>query len=200
MTETQDSTSFVSRCADQAEALLAELGAATDAYAAASGLRCREGCGQCCLRPGIETQVVELLPLARALLASGEADAAYERAGADPDGRCVFYRPSGPDETRGRCGQYALRPSLCRLFGFAAVSGKDGRPPALAACHWHKRLTPDTVATAQQAIDGGAEVPLFSAWTMKFRLLAPTPALAERLPINRALMRAIEKMDLATRG
>lgn len=191
---------FIDSCADQAEALLGEIEAATTAFAAESGIRCREGCGQCCLKPGIEVQVIELLPLARALVAAGEADAVYERAAANADGSCVFYRPSGPDDTLGRCSRYSLRPSLCRLFGFAAVSGKDGAPPALAACHWHKRLAPERVAAAQRAIDAGASVPRFSEWSLRLRLLAPTPALAERLPINRALMRAIEKTDLAARS
>jgi Fe-S-cluster containining protein len=189
---------FLEQASAAALAVLGEISATTDAFAATSGIKCRAGCGQCCLKPGIEAMPVELLPLAHDLHARGEADAVYAAAAAAPEGRCVFYRPhSAEDETLGRCGTYALRPSLCRLFGFAAVSGKDGRPPALAACHWHKRLQPEAVAAAQAAIDRGGEVPLFSAFTLRLAQIAPGTALAERLPINRALMTALEKVALS---
>lgn len=187
---------FLEDAARRAHEVLMEVEAATQAFAAKSGIKCREGCGECCLKPGIEAQVVELLPLARDLTAKGEADAWYEKAVADPDGRCVFYKPSGPDQTMGRCGQYALRPSLCRLFGFAAVSGKDGKPQ-LASCKWHKTLQPGVVSSAQETIDAGGDVPLFSAASLKMRMIAPNTVLSDRLPINRALARALEKTSLS---
>ncbi len=187
---------FLEDAALRAHEVLMEVEASTQAFAAKSGIKCREGCGECCLKPGIEAQVVELLPLARDLTAKGEADAWYEKAVADPDGRCVFYKPSGTDQTMGRCGQYELRPSLCRLFGFAAVSGKDGKPQ-LASCKWHKSMQPDVVAATQANIDRGSEVPLFSEASLKMRMIAPNTVLSDRLPINRALARALEKISLA---
>jgi Fe-S-cluster containining protein len=188
-------TSFIEEAEQRAHAVLMEVEAATQAFATKSGIKCREGCGECCLKPGIEAQVVELLPLARDLTNKGEAELWYERAVKDPDGRCVFYKPSVPDQTLGRCGQYELRPSLCRLFGFAAVSGKNGKPQ-LASCKWHKSLAPDVVARAQAEIDGGGEVPLYSDASMQMRLISPDSGLSERLPINRALARALEKINL----
>lgn len=190
------SGSFLDEAEMRAFAVLSEVEAETQAYAARSGIKCREGCGECCLKPGVEAQVVELLPLARELTRKGEADVWYDKATADPDGRCVFYKPSGPDLTLGRCGQYELRPSLCRLFGFAAVSGKDGKP-ALASCKWHKSLQPGVVERAQQDIGRGDTVPLFLDASMKLRLIAPDSALSERLPINAALARALEKISLS---
>ena len=142
---------FLEAAEGRAFEVLMEVEAATQAFAVKSGIKCREGCGECCLKPGIEAQVVELLPLARDLMNRGEAELWHERAVQDPDGRCVFYRPSGPDQTMGRCGQYALRPSLCRLFGFAAVNGKDGKPQ-LASCKWHKSLQPGVVQQANAEI------------------------------------------------
>ena len=188
--------SYLDEAADRAWAILQEIEAATTAFAAASGIRCRAGCGECCLKPGVETEVVEMLPLARALTERGEADLWHERASAAPDGVCVFYGASEGDRTLGRCGQYDLRPSICRLFGFAAVSGKNGTPQ-LASCKWHKQLTPEIVEAAQKSIEQGAPVPLFSEFSLKMRLIAPDSALAERLPINRALCRALEKISLS---
>ncbi len=60
------SGSFLDEAEMRAFAVLSEVEAETQAYAARSGIKCREGCGECCLKPGVEAQVVELLPLARA--------------------------------------------------------------------------------------------------------------------------------------
>lgn len=188
-------TSFIESCADKAADLLQDVQSATDAFQKNSGIRCRSGCGQCCLKPGVEAQVVELLPLARQLLSEGSAAYWHSQAKKTPAGRCVFYAPNPKDETLGRCGRYSLRPSLCRLFGFAAVSGKDGKPPRLAACHWHKELQGNTVTAAQSQIDQGAEVPLFSDYSLRFSLIAPGSGLGDRLPINRALAEAIERLS-----
>lgn len=184
--------SFTARLAAEVTEILGEIEQATQAYAKASGIRCREGCGQCCLKPGVEVRPLELLPLARALHAEGRADAIYEAALAAPDGICVFYQGREDDPTFGRCGTYELRPSLCRLFGFAAVSRKRGAPE-LAACHWHKRLQPQVVSAAQAAIDAGGEVPLFNNFAMRLSQLAPGTGLEHVLPINEALLCALEK-------
>lgn len=191
------SESFLEEAEKRALAVLREVEAATQAYAVQSGIKCRTGCGECCLKPGIEAEVVELLPLALDLTRKGEGDFWYDKASADPDGRCVFYKPAGPDQTMGRCGQYELRPSLCRLFGFAAVSGRDGIPQ-LASCKWHKSLQPDVVAKAQQEINAGGLVPLFSEASLKMRMISPDSGLSDRLPINRALVRALEKVSLSS--
>jgi Fe-S-cluster containining protein len=178
--------------------VLRDIDAATDAYAAASGIKCRAGCGQCCLGQNVEARVVELLPMARRLI---EADIAYEvheRATSAPGNACVLYRPDPRDATLGRCGQYAERPSICRLFGFAAIRGKAGGRE-LASCHWHKKLQPEVVAAAQRAIDAGGDVPLFPDFGMRLRALTTMPPLAEMLPINEALARAIEKVALSRR-
>lgn len=187
--------SYLARLAGEVQDMLAEIQHATDAFEAKSGIKCRQGCGQCCLKPGIEARPLELLPLARSLHAQGEADEWYERAAAKPSGACIFYKPEPQDETLGRCGVYALRPSLCRLFGFAAVSRKDGGS-ALAACHWHKRLQPDVVVRAQAAIDQGDKVPLFSEYALRLSMLAPGTGLDTIMPINEALQRALEKTAL----
>lgn len=188
-----DST-FTATLTDQVAAVLDEVERATQAFAAASGIRCRDGCGQCCLKPGVDVRPIEFLPLARELLAQGRAEAAYADARADPDGVCVFYQGQATDATMGRCGVYDLRPSLCRLFGFAAVSGKRG--PELAACHWHKRLQPEVVKGAQRSIDDGGTVPHFSDVAMRLSMLAPGSGMEHVMPINRAFALALEKAAL----
>ncbi|MCX6111153.1 MAG: YkgJ family cysteine cluster protein [Proteobacteria bacterium] len=189
-------TSFLADATVQVATLLNEIEEVTTNYAAASGIRCRVGCGQCCLKPGIDAMPLEMLPLAQALIESETSDQWYDAAAADPDGICVFYARDPGDPTLGRCTQYSHRPSLCRMFGFAAVSTRAARPPSLAACHWHKKLQPEVVAAAQVAIDAGGAVPLFSEYSMRLSMIAPTPSLTQRVPINRALIQAIERLSM----
>jgi Fe-S-cluster containining protein len=190
-----DDKGLASRHAGAALGVLEEASAATEEFAVRTGIRCREGCGQCCLKPGIEARVVEMLPMAMELLRLNEADQYYDKAAADPDGRCVFYAPEAGDETLGRCRHYRFRPSVCRLFGFAATGAKDGRAPQLVACSWHKKLQPQAVAAAQHQIDRGAVVPQFAEFGLRLQMLGPAGT-QELLAINRALMQAIEKLSL----
>ena len=55
---------------------------------------------------------------------------------------------------------------------------------------------PDAVTAAQRDINAGASVPLFADYRMRMFALAPTLSYSETLPINRALMQAIEKLEL----
>ena len=182
--------------ADLVAAELQRIGAEAEAFSDQSGIRCRRGCGECCLKPAIEATVLEMLPLAETLLDTFTADAVYDAAAAAPDGRCVLYRPDPLEPSLGRCSRYSLRPSVCRLFGFAAVSDRSGGAPQLASCHWHKALQPDAVRAAQAAIDHGAAVPRYSEATLRLGLLAPGQAGFQHIAINRAIMAAIEKLAL----
>lgn len=172
----------------------ADIDAATAAFAAASGLKCRAGCGHCCRHPAIEATVAELLPAAMDVLATGEtfANAVYDRAAADPDGVCVFFtpHPGSADQTLGSCDRYATRPSVCRLFGFAAVRGKDATP-VLASCQFHKADHPEILQRANAALaKDPATAPHFADYGTR---LAALGAATERLPLNTALMHAIER-------
>ena len=167
-TRKNEMSSFANDCAEKALNLLLEAQSETDVFAKQTGIKCREGCGQCCLKPALEVQVVEMLPLARELIKNGEASSSYDLAAASPDGVCVFYAPESQDHTKGRCRHYAL----------------------------HKQLMPEAVKAAQRDINAGGNVPLFADYRMRMFAIAPTPSYSETLPINRALMQAIEKLEL----
>ena len=74
-----------------------------------------------CTAPTIEATVGECVPLARAAVAKGEAEALLMRIRAAREHnelKCVFYETAGDDSKLGKCSQYEHRPSICRLFGF----------------------------------------------------------------------------------
>ena len=169
--------------------LFSRLEAETSAFAGASGLRCPDGCGACCESPNVYTTVVELEPLAQELVARGEAEAALERAAAAGPGQCVFYASHAPGQ--GWCTVYALRPMICRLFGFAAVRNKQGEPE-LAGCRVHKAAQPEAMAHARVLVAGGHPVPMMTEWQQQAAELG-TSATSELMPINHAIAQALER-------
>jgi Fe-S-cluster containining protein len=169
--------------------LFSRLEAETSAFAGASGLRCPDGCGACCESPNVYTSVVELEPLAEELVARGEAEDALDRAAAAGPGQCVFYASHGPG--LGRCTVYALRPMICRLFGFAAVRNKQGQPE-LAGCRVHKGAQPEAMAHARALVAGGHPVPMMTDWQQQAAELG-TSATGALVPINQAIQQALER-------
>jgi Fe-S-cluster containining protein len=162
--------------------------------AAASGLACPPGCGRCCLSPGVESSVADCLPAARALFDRGDAHALHARLAGGADARCVLYAPAAPDdETRGRCGLYEHRPSICRAFGFAARRARAGGLE-LATCKELRRESPAAVARAAEAVAAGLDAPRIDVDPTDVALLAGADA--RPLPINQALRLAIERVGM----
>lgn len=176
-------------------AAYAGLDAEIAAFQAETGLECPSGCGQCCENPTVDATPLELLPLVLELFRRGETTLWLERARAlGSPGVCAFYQPDPVVPGNGRCRAYAWRPSLCRLFGFAAVRTKTGRPE-LAACARHKTACPSAVDRARAAIAAGVPVPTFADFATQVAALDPSWG-GDRLPINEALQVAIERVGL----
>ena len=55
-------------------------------------LFCRSGCGECCLHPGIEASVLEMLPLALHLYDQGIAESTLEALQQHNQAGCFFIR------------------------------------------------------------------------------------------------------------
>lgn len=179
----------------QTMAILAEIDRATTAFQSATGLQCRPGCGACCQNPEVETTPLEMLPIAWELYQQGKLHEWIQKIETTNGiGVCIFYRSDPEIPGNGRCSIYPWRPSLCRLFGFAAVVNKHGNPE-LAACKKNKEVIPEVVAKSQAAIANGLPVPQFADFAMRFRNLDPILG-QERLPINQALKVALERIGL----
>lgn len=159
-----------------------------------SGLHCLAGCGACCRNPNVETTVLELLPMAFHLWQNGLAPAIMELLGTTRPFSCILYQPEEGNPDKGKCGAYPFRPLICRLFGYAISKDKTGEA-RLSTCKRIKEAFPDTVRYAESLIENGEELPVFSeCW---LRLVGEYPELAvNRLPINRALMQALDKVGL----
>jgi Fe-S-cluster containining protein len=168
----------------------------TARLATATGLACPSGCGRCCHGVEVLAAEVEMLPMAGEILARGEAEGWLARLAGDPPRTlCPVYEPEAGAPQRGRCGLYAWRPLVCRLFGFSARTDKHGRPE-LVHCRVHEEETPAVVARARAAVAAGEPAPRLHEESTGLRALDPS-ASGELLPVGLALRRALEKLALA---
>ena len=165
----------------------------------ASGLACSRGCGECCLSPEVEAGVLEMLPLALHLRRAGRVEQILAWLGVgEPPRLCVFYSPDPLGSFGSRCSVYPLRPLLCRLFGFSAMTDPQGRPQ-LVLCRRLREADPEGARqAAAEAASGRSPVPLMSEWSLAMYRL--DPGLGTRtLPINEALRQALERAALQRR-
>ena len=135
----------------------------------------------------------EMLPLALELWGGSEIDSWLARLeNAQEQGNCVFFRPDPVSETKGRCMIYALRPLICRLFGFFTVRNKYGNY-VYGSCRVIKEKDPAMYEKAV-GILAGMEHP--SVYTDYFiRIIGVDSGFGGRmLPINHAALNAFRKI------
>jgi len=135
--------------------------------------------------------VTEMLPVAHELFQRGEAYGVLEHLRSDGDnGMCVFFVPDSVASFKGRCRYYSWRPTVCRLFGFAARKNKRGRQDA-AFCERQKEWAPAVVAAAGDVLSGGLKAPDYTNFSIRFSALDN-----KLMPINRATRMAVERYGL----
>jgi Fe-S-cluster containining protein len=170
----------------------------TEEFSKETGLKCKKGCGACCTNPDIETTVAEVLPLAAYLWAQGLAESKLELFrdainGVSTKGVCVFYEPDLLVPTQGRCGIYAYRPGLCRLFGFSGRKDKYGKS-VLVTCKVIKESHAQECQLTQAELQkGNLTAPLLATHAFSVAGIDPVHG-NQLLPINQAIAQAIEKV------
>jgi Fe-S-cluster containining protein len=165
----------------------------TSNFARQTGLHCKAGCGACCTNPDIETTVAEVLPLAVYLWSQNLSPSKLEAIRLNASkGVCVFYQPDGLHSGSGRCGIYAYRPGLCRLFGFAARKDKHEQR-MLVTCKVIKDSQPQACKSTQEELDKGLEAPSLAAHAFAVSNIDRVHGM-KLLPINQAITQAVEKV------
>lgn len=181
---------------NRVEQLLTEISETTTKFEKSVTYKCREGCGACCLKPTIEAQVVEMLPMAKHIVDSGRFEEVYGKLSDLDDGLCQMFQADSSGVEKGRCSAYEFRPSVCRLFGFSAVKKKVG-PPELVNCNWQKKLFPAELSDAQRKVNAGMDVPIISDYSFRLQNIATSSIMVTLMPINKALKIALEKQMMA---
>lgn len=171
-------------------AAYADMDRATAAFQASTDLACPPGCGACCHSVKVQATVLEFLPLAVELCQRGEAQQWLDMLATAPDAPCVLFVPDPAHPEGGRCAHYAWRPTLCRLFGFAAVRDKNGNA-VLSVCRRLSMAAPLVVASARAAVASGTvTAPLFADFAQCVAGIDPHYG-TEQLPVNRAFEAAL---------
>lgn len=165
--------------------LFNEMGETFSRYQQQTGLTCPSDCGHCCTNPQVEASVHEMIPMALKILDEGKLEEWVDRLQTSEQDHCLVYIQNGPNG-RGKCGQYETRPSLCRMFGVAGYLNKH-QSVTLSICKTIKEIHPHSVSPE--------DAPIMAHWSNRMVSLDPQ-LIRDRLPINQALLRALEKVSL----
>jgi len=157
----------------------------TSAFRASTGLSCTPGCGWCCETGDPEITVFEAMPLACTIVSNPflmERYNAYRGAGTRKP--CFFH-----DASRDfRCTAYAIRPMMCRMFGYAGVRDKNGAVRFKTCPKMRNSARPVTVPL----------IPVFQDLQLTVTSLAPSE-LARLLPFPDALSEAVDRETIRRR-
>ena len=170
---------------------------ATDRFRRKSMMACVSGCGRCCENPQVETNIAQVLPMARYLFKMGLMEEIWQKLQNPLTAvSCILYQPDPLIPGKGRCSQYALRPLICRLFGFSARRNKQGQA-SLIHCLHIKNDQPENTFSTQQLINGGLKVPMFHEFSSRAESIMPENN--QLMPINKAIQKALEIVSLDSR-
>ncbi len=174
------------------ERVFAHLEVETKALSKSTGMQCLAGCGRCCMKPDIEANPLEFLPLAFSWFLEGKADEKLDELNANPSGICMVFRPVHLSDKNGSCGDYNNRGLICRLFGYATSRDKNGARK-LVTCNLIKTEQPNAYQKAVEKIVNHEEIPSFINYYQRlsqidFRLAN------QMLPINEAIKVALHEV------
>lgn len=162
---------------------------AVEGYRLSSGLDCPQGCVHCCSSEKVEATVLELIPMACHLFRTNRAELLLKRLeNEDSPAACILFRPDLAGSLGGGCSEYPHRALVCRLFGFAGNTDRNG-VPRLAFCRIMKPLFPPPQGDLLRGL------PIFQDYGLAATAMHPSLG-GPRLFINLALKEALLKVGL----
>ena len=163
----------------------------TEKFVSQSGLKCVTNCNICCLKKGLEANVLEFLPLALYLVKNNLHEAALDYLETDPE-HCINLAPSQvPGKTSG-CANYEHRGMICRLFGFSGIRDKNDKL-SVYTCSYMKKEYPEEFKNAMERINHGMKIPMVTDYYYQLYFIDPNMA-NDYNPINVSIYKAIQKV------
>lgn len=155
-------------------------------------INCFSKCQRCCETAGsVEASSFEMLPLSIHLWEKGKAEALLEQlTKREPEGPCILLNRDPALSSKGGCRYYSLRPLICRLFGFSAISDKYGNPK-IALCKPLKELNPEIEDRINERIQEGLKVPVIPHFSRQVAFIHPNLG-KDLYSINYSLRQALE--------
>ncbi len=175
------------------ETIQAEADKATKSFKSRYHIDCLEHCSKCCRYENVNATPLEFLPLAWHFYKCGQLDYIFDKINNHKEPQCIF---SVLEEGKWGCSVYPSRGLICRLFGFASVEDKYGKP-CFAACHTLKEHCPCKIQDICKKIHSSGKTPIISQFYREMSMLDLD--LGEKLmPINQAIKEACEIIYLHT--
>jgi uncharacterized protein len=154
-----------------------------------SGLACLSGCGRCCMNPEVEASTLEMLPWALKVYDEGLSEQWLEKLQDPVQEYCLMFQP-GSEAGQGKCGNYTVRPSVCRMFGVAGYLNKHGEK-TLSVCKFIRESCAEKTKNFEANLP--PETPVISQWSNNLSALGE-PALHNKIPINTAMHNALVRI------
>ena len=173
------------------EQVFKQLEKETEAFGKQSNLKCLTNCNLCCLKKGLEANVLEFLPLAYYLVKNDLHEAALDLLETNPE-HCINLAKSQITGQTAGCASYEHRGLICRLFGFSGIKDKNSRL-AVYTCSHMKEEYPLEFKSAMERINGGLEIPMVTDFYYQIYFIDPHMA-NDYNPINVSIRKAIEKV------
>jgi Fe-S-cluster containining protein len=173
------------------ERVFKQLDKETARFANQSNLRCLTNCNLCCLKSGLEANVLEFLPLAYHLVMNNLHESVLDLIETEPDHCINLAKSQVPGHTEG-CSRYEQRGLICRLFGYSGLRDKNSKL-AVYTCTHMKNEFPVEFKTASEKINSGMKIPMVTDFYSQIYFIDPHLA-NDYNPINISIRKAIEKV------
>lgn len=173
------------------ERVFKQLDRETEKFGKQSGLKCLTNCNLCCLKKGLEANVLEFLPLAWYLVRNNLHEAALDLLDTNPE-HCINLAKSQVSGHTAGCSVYDHRGLICRLFGFSGVRDKNSKL-AVYTCSHMKNEFPSEFKLAMERINSGMNIPVVTDFYYQIYFIDSQLA-NDYNPINISIRKAIEKV------
>jgi Fe-S-cluster containining protein len=173
------------------ERVFKQLDKETEQFRNQSGLTCLTNCNLCCLKKGLEANVLEFLPYAYYLVQNNLHEAALDLLDTDPE-HCINLAKIQVQGKTAGCSNYAQRGLICRLFGNSAVKVKNAKL-AVYTCLHMKTEYPAEFSQAMERINNGLPIPAVTDFYYQIYFIDTQLANDYNL-INVSIRKAIEKV------
>ncbi|HLN71686.1 MAG: YkgJ family cysteine cluster protein [Methylococcaceae bacterium] len=173
------------------EKVFKQLDKETEKFVSQSGLKCVTNCNICCLKKGLEANVLEFLPLAWYLVRNNLHEAALVLLETNPE-YCINLAQSQTPGTTAGCSNYTHRGMICRLFGFSGIKDKNSKI-SVYTCSYMKKEFPEQYTNAMQNINQGMKIPMVTDFYYQIYFIDPNMA-NDYNPINVSIYKAIQKV------
>jgi len=173
------------------ERVFKQLDKETEKFIKQSELKCLTNCNLCCIKKGLEANVLEFLPLAWYLVNNNLHEAALDLLETNPE-HCINLANTQVQGITAGCSVYDHRGLICRLFGCSGVRDKNAKLSVYTCTHM-KHEFPVEFKNAMEQINSGMHIPVVTDFYYQIYFIDPQMA-NDYNPINISIRKAIENV------